>query len=515
MQNFGTESLPCVTIQKQNFKTKGDFIMATLPEGIYTFESVYGSPKRLNLYFDGSIDNGQNVVLYRADGSLEQQWRYKNKRLYNRLDVKYVLDRYTGSNTYNNADIWAENLTEYDADQRLVITFESGSSDIVTIKLEDENTYLTVSDNLGNGSKTGKYPTSTGNVYWKSTTTITDKQRWKAISVAENDYTQGSTVYTPKEGFYRFTKKGTKTALNYQNTSSVNIYSWDGSTDQIWKLTENRLFSESNTACGLKNVNNSVQISTAPDSLDFVKVGDHEYKIRKQGTGSFLSTNGSSFVWNSTDTPVIWKIDRLIKQTGIPNDGDPKGGSNPRNEYFAEWAHLSNLGETYYRDYLDEKARELYCACFPGSNPSGYQKNLNPFGAIYVGSTIDTYSGKFHTGIDLAQGEGTRVASPISGTLVSSSSYYGTVIIESRGVRWLFLHMKNRIANEPGKAIAVGDTLGYVSGIGSQGTVVFNPHLHVEVQTADSTEATGFAYQENSYSSPEKLLDVTDFIVYV
>lgn len=481
--------------------------MAYLSEGVYIFESVYGSPKKLNLYFNGSVANGQNVILYTADGSLEQQWRYKNNRLYNRLDVRYVLDRYVGSSAYNNADIWAEDTTQYGTDQRLVVTLESGSSDIVTIKLENENTYLTVANTVGNGTNSGKSSSSTGNVYWKPTTTITDKQRWKAISISENDYTQGATVYAPQDGYYRFTKQGTTKALNYQSTSSVNLASWDGSTDQIWNLTDKKLYSESNSSYGLQKVNSAVQTGATPTNLEFVKVGDHEYKIRTRGAGYFLAESGTTLVWNSTDTPIVWKTDKLTKQVGIANDG---GGSNTRNEYFAEWAHLSGLGENYYNDYLDSKATKLYQACFPGSTPSGYQKNLNPFGAIFAGS--GSQAGKFHTGMDLANGEGTRVASPIAGTLVLSTSNYGTVIVESGGVRYLFLHMKNRIANAPGTSISVGDTLGYVSGIGAGGQNEFNPHLHVEVQTANSTRTTGFAYQQDSYSCPEQLLDITDFI---
>ncbi len=65
-------------------------------------------PKVLNLYYPGSIVNGQNVCLWSKDGSLEQQWKFDGSKLLNMRNTRYALDKYTvaGNANNNNADVW-------------------------------------------------------------------------------------------------------------------------------------------------------------------------------------------------------------------------------------------------------------------------------------------------------------------------------------------------------------------------------------------------------------------------
>ena len=61
-----------------------------LSNGIYTFRNVAYPNKMLNLYYDGSLTNGQNVVLWGSDDSLEQQWKYNGIELLTILIYLYI-----------------------------------------------------------------------------------------------------------------------------------------------------------------------------------------------------------------------------------------------------------------------------------------------------------------------------------------------------------------------------------------------------------------------------------------
>ena len=129
---------------------------------IYTFACI-GAPSRvLNLYYPNSIANGQNVCLWTADNSLEQQWKYSDNKLLNMRNTTYALDKYTapGNANDNNADIWtANNPTNQN------IVFQAVSGNTIKIKLSSSDLYLTAVSNA-NGTSNGKTPSSTGNVYW-------------------------------------------------------------------------------------------------------------------------------------------------------------------------------------------------------------------------------------------------------------------------------------------------------------------------------------------------------------
>ncbi len=153
-----------------------------IENGIYKFSnSQY--PGMLNLYYDGSVSNGQNVVLWSSDNSLEQQWRYDGNRLLSMRNQNFALDRYAGSGTnQNNADVW-EADDNYSDDQFVDITYVATNR--VVIKLRSDGRVLTAV-NGETASASGKTPTSNGNVYWAEYTgTYRGEQVWYITRVDE------------------------------------------------------------------------------------------------------------------------------------------------------------------------------------------------------------------------------------------------------------------------------------------------------------------------------------------
>ena len=135
-------------------------------------------PKALNLYYSGSIVNGQNVCLWTQDGSLEQQWKFDGSKLLNMRNTRYALDKYTvaGNANNNNADVWEANDP---TNQNIV--FEAVSGNIVKIKLASSGLYLTAfSDTHGNN--TDKTSTSDGNVFWAAKK-ASKLQQWEFVEV--------------------------------------------------------------------------------------------------------------------------------------------------------------------------------------------------------------------------------------------------------------------------------------------------------------------------------------------
>lgn len=163
--------------------------MATPVSGkTYTFTCVGASTRVLNLYYPNSIANGQNVCLWSADGSLEQQWLYSDSRLLSARNTSYALDKYTvtGNANNNNADVWT---TGDDDNQR--ITFESVSGNTVRIKLIKSGLYLTAYSNA-NGSSNGKTPTSAGNVFWATGNSSNSLQKWTFAEVSTGGLGNGT-----------------------------------------------------------------------------------------------------------------------------------------------------------------------------------------------------------------------------------------------------------------------------------------------------------------------------------
>lgn len=141
---------------------------------VYTFTCAGATSRVLNLYYPNSIANGQNVCLWTADGSLEQQWKYSGNKLLSMRNTGYALDKYTvaGNANNNNADVWTANDA---TNQNLV--FEAVSGNTVRIKLSSSGLYLTAVSNA-NGTSGGKTSTSAGNVYWAAKNTSNKMQQW-------------------------------------------------------------------------------------------------------------------------------------------------------------------------------------------------------------------------------------------------------------------------------------------------------------------------------------------------
>lgn len=146
---------------------KEDVFMSLPVSGkIYTFECLGAEGMFLNLYYSNGISDGQNVILWEEDGSLEQQWKYNGSKLLTVRNTNFALDKYTvsGSVNNNNADVWTANDP---TNQNIVFVATSSGDNIAKIKLASSNMYLTAYG-FENGTSGGKTPTSIGNVYWSS-----------------------------------------------------------------------------------------------------------------------------------------------------------------------------------------------------------------------------------------------------------------------------------------------------------------------------------------------------------
>ena len=143
---------------------------------VYTFQNA-GSGKMLNLY--GSASDGKNVVQYDADGSDEQRWKYTGNKLLTMRNTNFALDRYRGSGSYNNADVWTESSSN-DDDQKVFIQVNSNTHTcriILLSTLDTANQLCLTAYGSGNGTASGKSSTSNGNVFWAAPT-YDDYQNW-------------------------------------------------------------------------------------------------------------------------------------------------------------------------------------------------------------------------------------------------------------------------------------------------------------------------------------------------
>lgn len=160
----------------------------------YFIASAYASSKRLNLYNNGSINDGTNVVLWSNDTSDDQKWFFDGERLYPRTNRSFCLDRYTDLEYTNNADIWRASNSQSSAQ---VIKIEPNGG-YYRIKLKTAINgyyyYLTVTDSAnGNNTNAGKQAAASGNVYWAKEKSGTEamKQNWvftEVTSSATNPY---------------------------------------------------------------------------------------------------------------------------------------------------------------------------------------------------------------------------------------------------------------------------------------------------------------------------------------
>ena len=255
-----------------------------------------------------------------------------------------------------------------------------------------------------------------------------------------------------KNRYYRFGNRASNKALNHYASggSNVNVYSEDGSPDQIWKYdNDGRLYPESNpNKCldryyGSDNLNNAdVYEPNDPDNqilaFKLVESTDYGYYYQIKVNGYYLTQQGNDVRWTTSPNGdySVWLAEEVIRVTDIPKN------NGTYTDYFAVWSGLTNGS---FKE--SSSITNLYRKCFGTAGTNGV-KYYNMYGQIFSDPSTPDYLGEFHTGVDLDPGAGTPVIAPISGTVVYSSSSYGTVTVKETGTNrlFLFMHMQGRLA---------------------------------------------------------------------
>lgn len=318
-----------------------------------------------------------------------------------------------------------------------------------------------------------------------------------------------------KGRYYRFGNKATNKILNHYEPggSNVNVYTEDGSADQVWKYdSDGRLYPESNPfKCldryyGNDNLNNAdVYTPTDPDnqiiSFSLISSSVYGYYYHIKVNGHHLTQQGNDVRWTASPNGnySVWLAEEVIRVTNIPTS------SGSYTDYFAVWSGLNN--GTFEEN---SSITNLYHKCF-GTDGTSDKKYYNMYGQIFTANNPADYKGRFHTGIDLNPGEGTEVKAPISGKVVYSSSNYGTVTVRETGTNrlFLFMHMTDLLGND--MPVTEGETiLGKVSGIGNNGIMQFGADLHVEIHPANSN-TYGDQYQINSFYNQGASIPAYDY----
>ena len=117
---------------------------------------------------------------------------------------------------------------------------------------------------------------------------------------------------------------------------------------------------------------------------------------------------------------------------------------------------------------------------YPGTIGVGLN---HPLPGSYVSSEFGwrSWSGTFHTGIDLAASSGSPIYACAAGTVQYVGWYGGggqTVIINhGNGVRTMYEHMSGYAVSQ-GQQVSAGQVVGYVGSTGNS----TGPHLHLNVE---------------------------------
>ena len=493
--------------------------MSVEPNKIYYIMNGNATTRRLNLYSSGSLANGMNVVLWTNDNSAEQKWFFDGERLYpetegNNQYHKYCLDRYTDLEYTNNADIWSKGTSTGLNNAQIIEIIDNSVYKRIRLKtkINGEYYYLTAGSNTnGNATAAGKQAGAAGNVYWaKEITNASDlmKQKWVFTEVG-GDTTDDGTEETEDypEGYYRFSQN--TYYLNGTNTS-LTAKTRNGEKEQIWHYKNGKLFVEADVE---KNLNyesdeygisntSTPTMSTSPIDVTLIYASETTCYIKLNGTNKYLNTNGTSIQWSTTNNP--WTIERIIKKTGTPR-------YNP--EYFSA---VCGENDGYWSPTRTATLKSLFTKIYKNHTGTVTDRKIGAclYGAMY--GNIDGVKGKFHTGVDINDGDERNkyeISSPISGYIVNANQSNGSVCVynnDESGNEYtiVFMHMEiysdiKGIASttcSDNNKIAVDRPLGKQSGYSGWDPEAYDSHLHIEIHKGKYT-GNGAALPEKSYSA--------------
>ena len=252
-----------------------------------------GSGKYLNVNAGGDA-NGTNVTQWTKDGSIDQRFRleylpsadaYLLRAVCSANGGGRVLDAYRNNKgalaSSCNVDIWSP--TDTGAQQWQIINLNNG---FYQIALRSNQNLALTSYGTGNGSGSGKLPTSAGNVF-VSTCKGAASQQWafEQQTVIKNKYAAlgwryffrgGNARYAG--GYYYYNHPAGHMGIDVLAPAGVPVYS----------VTSGRVRSSYTAVNGGNNIYITPSVSPAGEQLD---IGQYHFSRRSVSAGAAVTPN--------------------------------------------------------------------------------------------------------------------------------------------------------------------------------------------------------------------------------
>lgn len=249
------------------------------------------------------------------------------------------------------------------------------------------------------------------------------------------------------------------------------------------------------------------ETSTADSQVKFEYVSDNVYKIRLISSGRYLTATNSTLVSGLPASSIT---------TATALSGGSGGHSNV---YWAsaststkqQWTVSPNV-DGGVTPPSDPYAALNWSYVFSDSNNAWGYWGYSPTGA----SNSNNGSPHVHWGIDVICNTGTELRAPAAATVFETGSggdrgnyivlkMNQTDPVSGRSMYVRFLHMRDPALITTG-SVAKNKTLGYV---GNSGTVT--PHLHLDINTLTSSQASGGAFSAANTINPVRLFPNISF----
>ena len=211
--------------------------------------------------------------------------------------------------------------------------------------------------------------------------------------------------------------------------------------------------------------------------------GEYEfYRVNNNGTMTQINKGAG---WRKTWDMIIGDT---VSQEGLNEDSNNSGSGN--SNYING---LSSWTNWQWEDSINSAADFSYIKSNPGSNIGKLWRDLSndllgayfPPSGAYISDDYNnavTWMNSYHGGIDFGGAINNQpVKSLVNGTVVLSTSHFGTLtILGEDGRYYIYKHLSSRSFFQ-GQTVRAGQVVGRVGGVGANGGTSFDPHLHFEV----------------------------------